>query len=205
MAIAVSNSIPRTGNSLIDGLVQGGSWTADGSSSDTAHQLTYSLTWLGNRSIADWLADPISSALAAWSDVADISFTKVGPDWVTPVTDSNADLTFHAHGRVRRDFGAVGLAVFPDPHNGDAFLQALSEVLGTTDRSNYPNPEGDVFIETSSPGVTYTQPGGAELQILIHEIGHALGLKHPFDPGGNDRPTSRSSGSVRKIPASGRS
>ena len=32
-------------------------------------------------------------------------------------------------------------------------------------------------------------PGSAGYALLIHELGHVLGLKHPFDSGGTGRPT----------------
>ena len=56
--------------------------------------------------------------------------------------------------------------------------------------SNYRGSEGDVFININGPAnfLTY-EPGAEGFLLLLHEIGHALGLKHPHDDGGSGRPT----------------
>src|SRR5262249_61692072 len=92
MAIAVHDSVLPTGNPFIDGLLQGGSWTTDGNPADTAHQLTYSITNVPARVYAPQFTDAIAAAFAAWSSVADITFTKTGIDWQTQFNDSAADL-----------------------------------------------------------------------------------------------------------------
>jgi serralysin len=45
---------------------------------------------------------------------------------------------------------------------------------------NY-EPAGDVWLSTSAPGNDDLAPGEQGYATLLHEIGHALGLKHPFD------------------------
>ena len=58
----------------------------------------------------------------------------------------------------------------------------VNAIFGTNYTSaTYSNPEGDVFIESAYAGFAYLQPGGDGLLTILHEIGHALGLKHPFD------------------------
>lgn len=55
----------------------------------------------------------------------------------------------------------------------------------------YPGDSGDVFINqwSSAASTSYVGPGTATFSLLIHEVGHALGLKHTHDDGGTGRPT----------------
>jgi serralysin len=55
----------------------------------------------------------------------------------------------------------------------------------------YRGEVGDIFLNVNSQAnslLTY-EPGSAGWFVLIHEIGHVLGLKHPHDDGGTGRPT----------------
>jgi serralysin len=78
----------------------------------------------------------------------------------------------------------VSFSFFPDPAFGDRVFSAS----GLT-RTVYPRPEGDMFFNLGSGFPSFIQPGGVGRWAAVHEIGHALGLKHPFDDGGNGRPT----------------
>ena len=59
----------------------------------------------------------------------------------------------------------------------------------------YEGAEGDIFLNINSVANGYGfDPGQSGFSLALHEIGHTLGLKHPHDDGGTDRPTFTQSG-----------
>ena len=191
MADPLGDSVPLTGDPRIDVVTQGGSWGFGVG----LHILTYSFNTVPGGAV--WSADAhnaVTQALAAWAAVANVSFTEVvsGGD----INQSTADLAFGlSNGELLNQAGAVGIAGFPDATNDDVYRDIVNAIFGTSYTSaTYAKPEGDVFIESDYPGFAYLQPGGDGLLTTLHEIGHALGLKHPFDDGGNGRPTANQLG-----------
>jgi len=71
--------------------------------------------------------------------------------------------------------GAVGL--FPAPELWDSWL--------------YPGAHGDIYLNVDSIAndLPSYEPGSLGWSILIHEIGHVLGLKHPHDDGATSSST----------------
>jgi serralysin len=177
MATPLSDFIPLTGDLRQDQLVQGSSWTFAGE-----QVLTYSFSVNdepGNQPA--WTATQKSvfrQALTAWSNVADLRFVEV--ESPNLVIESPADLAvtlLRAHPEV------AALGIFPDPDFADQLLPT-----GDYTRVSYPQPEGDIAFNISLRDLARPTVGGAGMYIMLHEIAHALGIKHPFDDGGNERP-----------------
>jgi serralysin len=186
MATPVGGAIAVTGDGTLDGLVQGGQWQFG----LDPRVLTYSFeveTELEGGPI-QWnttaLQAAVEQALAQWAAVADITFDEIAP--TTDIDASSADLAIALTGTfLAEQLGATALGFFPDPVAVDTILTAL---FGAGGPAGSPNAEGDIYLDNLQSPFFHLGTGGAAREVILHEIGHALGLKHPEDASANGQP-----------------
>ena len=158
---------------LIDALIGEYKWSDKG---QTHTSITYSFPWSQgqssfsgpNRSAYSKNNEPNASdrselnskqiaaavhALGEWSNVANINFTQVNDNSTTA-----GSLRFAFSSAVDSQYW--GWAYMPQP--------------------NWPS-SGDIWINSKNGSDRHWGPGDANHEALLHEIGHALGLKHPFE------------------------
>lgn len=166
----------RTGDDLIDGMTHGYRWSLDSS-----REIDYSLSngfygefWYNPTSVQSYL----DVALGILSYYANINFNFVGA-FTNPITASRAgsEINFSLDGNnlFFQNRAQWGQGIFPDARNNQI----------------YEGAPGDIYLNILSQANSLSsyEPGSAGWFLLLHEIGHVLGLKHPHDDGGTGRPT----------------
>lgn len=166
-----------TGDDIIDAMTTGHKWALD----DT-RVIDFSISWGFN---GEYWINPIGvianlqKALGTISQLANVKFNYLG-HFVDPAEAAQAGseinisldsewLFFDASSQWARAF-------FPSPsHN----------------QTPYKGAAGDVYLNINSAANTLPayDPGSAGWFLLLHELGHSMGLKHPHDNGGTGRPT----------------
>ena len=161
-----ARSVSLSGNNLVDSLLAGSAWDTSSYFTGGSTPLTYSFVTPNVSMFATRYTDSneyraaysltaaqktaVTGALAAWSAVADIKFTLVAESRTTV-----GDLRFGGYSKMDEDAAAWAYYPANNPSAGDVWIGK---------HTNQANP----------------LPGSYDFMTFMHEIGHALGLKHPF-------------------------
>ena len=177
MATPSSTQLRLTGDDVIDGAINGFYWKLDSN-----RTITWSLAngFSGESAISPAYAKAtFVSVFKKISSYADVQFQYVGR-YADPSKAylAGSDITVSVDGsfHVFSDTSALALGFFPD---------------ASYNKSVYQGAPGDTFVNLKSLAnfLPSYAPGSEGYAIVIHEIGHTLGLKHPFDDGGTGFPT----------------
>ena len=186
MATASGDSVSKANDPLIDGLLQGNSWTFG--SGPRVITYSFNVTTAGGP-WSQYLINGAAAAYAAVEAVCNVDFQQIASG--NYVWESGADIAMGLTGSLQsQQWGSIGYANFPDLAENDLARADYSNLFGQTFTSaNYANPEGDILIDNNAVAYNYMTRDGYGLTVFLHEILHALGLKHPHDDGGTGFPT----------------
>ena len=177
-AATTTTIIGQSGRLTTDALVDGEKWGGGGAGTGLTLSFSFPWTTSGTATFSghDGLGDYSSlqeqngsahygfnaeeqaaarDALRGWSNLANIAFVEV-PDTASNVGDIRFAWTSVAY---REAWGWAGSPNGYWPSGGDVWVSTLNAETVTTSWA----------------------PGHYNYEALVHEIGHALGLKHPFD------------------------
>ncbi|MCB2072370.1 MAG: hypothetical protein H6917_02115 [Novosphingobium sp.] len=185
MATPSSTLLPLSGDTLIDAMTTGYRWNDDG-------PITYSFS---DGILGEFWIDPgyvenqINLIFSIFDYYVDAKFSYQGY-FTSPAAanlfGSNINIgldSIYISGELGDNVLAIG--IFPNVEFAQGYLGDLY----------YSGGDGDIFLNVNSPANSYSyEPGAAGFSLALHEIGHALGLKHPHDNGGTGHPTFTESG-----------
>ena len=166
-----------TGDEIIDAMTTGYRWSLDGTRViDVSISSGFSGEYWINPSE---VTASLKAALATFGTFANVKFNYLG-QFVDPTQAARAgseiNLSLDSEWTFFSAENQWARAFFPAP---------------SYSQSPYTGAAGDVYLNINSDANSLPSysPGSAGWFLLLHELGHSLGLKHPHDDGGNGRPT----------------
>lgn len=177
MATPGTNFFAETGDLVIDATTSGYYWVL-------RQDRTIDWAVSGGREGEFWrnpaeIAQGIEMILSTISYFADVRFNYVG-------SYSNPSAAYQAGSEITISL-SNSFVLFPSTN-----IWAIGFFPRPDSQRNfYAGEAGDVFLNVHSQAnfLPSYGPGSAGWALFLHEIGHALGLKHPHDDGGTGRPT----------------
>lgn len=173
-----------TGDPILDVTENGYVWHFSGAN----HILNWSTSGSDNWNYSSWFTtakiNNFKAVFNTVADVADISFNYLG---YFPSDATHGYIkAYNAGSDINISFAYTGDNVFPS-RSSTAFCY-----FPTSMDADYPGAPGDMWLNAGNNFIWYQanyNPGGNGFYLVLHESLHGLGLKHPHDDGGTERPT----------------
>ncbi len=183
MAFLTAETFPLTGDNAIDAATTGARWVL-GAERTIHWAITGGLS--GEQSLNNTTAfEAFALALDTVDNFIDLDFVY-GGYFDNPIAagDAGNDLVFAPDAEGALISGATwAIGYFPNWNFIPTGLEAFP--------NGWDTQGGDMFYNMNHPSnfVTNFQPGSDGFWLILHEVGHTLGLKHTFDDGAGGRPT----------------
>lgn len=160
MGLSNAVSTAASGVTLIDGLLAPTHW-GDGTPAKTSVSV-YIAGMAGSEAMVGWgvTADTVAEEVAAFRLAMQLIENVCNIDFVEVATQAAANIVMGAVNDADAD-GSLGYAYYPEAP-GESALVINYDAYASNDYSSL-------------------EPGGYDFITFIHELGHAIGLKHPFD------------------------
>ncbi|MBP6057961.1 MAG: M10 family metallopeptidase [Nitrosomonas sp.] len=174
--MAFSNPIasPLASNAYINGLLWGSHWNDP----IAGTRLKVYITGQSKNEIFDFggtavTAHTVSQEVTAFQNSLQFIENVCNIDFMMASSQADADIIVGVVGNSDAD-GFLGVSIPPGEDVGPVVNRQGAVILNR-----------DAYYSSDYSSL---HPGGYDFTTFIHELGHAIGLKHPHDSGGGDRP-----------------